>query len=81
MNETKRNEIEKFCDTLTREESIELCKKLIVENNELIAEYEELKAINFILRRVKGISKIVIEKNDSQLKTEIKGGKTPQKGK
>lgn len=62
MNETKRNEIEKICDTLTREEAIELCKKLIVENNELIAEYEELKAINFILLFVNGISKVVIEK-------------------
>lgn len=62
MNETKRNEIEKFCESLTREEAIELCKKLIVENKELIAEYEELKAINFILRFVNGISEVVIEK-------------------
>lgn len=62
MNETKRNEIKKVCESLTRDEAIELCKKLIVENNELIAEYEELKAINFILRRVKGISKVVIER-------------------
>ena len=62
MNETKINEIEKVCETLTREEAIELCKKLIVENGELIAEYEELKAINFILLFVNGISKVVIEK-------------------
>ena len=39
MNETKRNEIEKVCESLTREETIELCKKLISEN-------EELKRIN-----------------------------------
>lgn len=35
MNETKRNEIEKVYEILTREELIELCKKLM---SELIAE-------------------------------------------
>lgn len=54
MNETKRNEIEKFCESLTREEVIELCKKLISEN-------EELKAINCIFALANGISKVVIE--------------------
>lgn len=39
MNETKRNEIEKVCESLTREEAIELCKKLMTEN-------EELKEVN-----------------------------------
>lgn len=35
MNETRRNEIEKICDTLTREEAIELFKMLLVENETL----------------------------------------------
>lgn len=39
MNETKRNEIEKVCESLTREAAREFCKKLIAEN-------EELKRIN-----------------------------------
>lgn len=39
MNETKRNEIEEVCESLTREEAIELCKKLMTEN-------EELKEVN-----------------------------------
>lgn len=46
MDETKRNEIEKVCESLTREEAIELCKKLIAENDELTSENEELKRIN-----------------------------------
>ena len=36
MNETKRNEIEKICESLTRDEAIEFCKELIAENGELI---------------------------------------------
>lgn len=39
MNETKRNEVEKVCESLTREAAREFCKKLIAEN-------EELKRIN-----------------------------------
>ena len=39
MNETKRNKIKKVCDSLTREEAIELCEKLMIEN-------EELKEVN-----------------------------------
>ena len=35
MNETKINEIEKVCETLTREEAIELFKMLLVENETL----------------------------------------------
>ena len=35
MNETKRNEIEKVCESLTREEAIELFKMLLVENETL----------------------------------------------
>lgn len=62
MNETKRNEIEKVFEILTREEVIELCKKLISENEELIFENEELKAINFTFALANGISKVVIER-------------------
>ena len=62
MNETKRNEIKKFCESLTREEAIELCKKLIAENEELISENEELKVINCIFALANGISKVVIER-------------------
>lgn len=35
MNETKRNKFEKVCESLKCEETIELCKKLISENEEL----------------------------------------------
>ena len=58
MNETKRNEIKKVCESLTRDEAIELCKELIVEN-------EELKAINYILRLVMGVSYAVVRYNES----------------
>lgn len=68
MNETKRNEIAEFCESLTQDEAIELCKKLIAENEELIAENkelisenEELKVINRILHLAYGIPKVVIE--------------------
>lgn len=61
MNETKRNEIEKVCESLTREEAIVLCKNLIAENEELISENEELKAINWIFALVNGISEVVIK--------------------
>ena len=43
MNQTKRSEIAKFCDSQTRDELVILCTKLIVENEELILENEELK--------------------------------------
>lgn len=62
MNQTKSNEIEKFCEALTHDEAIELCKKLIAENEELISENEELKAINFIFALVIGISKVFVER-------------------
>lgn len=58
MNETKRNEIKKVCESLTRDEAIELCKELIAEN-------EELKAINCILRLVMGVSYAVVKYNES----------------
>lgn len=58
MNETKRNEIKKVCESLTRDEAIELCKELIAEN-------EELKAINYILRLVMGVSYAVVRYNES----------------
>ena len=61
MNETKRNKIEKFCESLTRDEAIEFCKKLIAENEELISENEVLEAINCIFALVNGVSKVVIE--------------------
>ena len=54
MNETKRNKIEKVCESLTREEAIEFCEKLIAEN-------EDLKAINYILRFTMAISDLVID--------------------
>lgn len=57
MNET-RNEIKKVCESLTREEAIELCKELIAEN-------EELKAINYILRLIMSISDAVVKYNES----------------
>ena len=62
MNEAKRIEIAKFCESLTQDEAIELCKKLIAENEELISENEELEAINFIFALVNGISKVVVER-------------------
>ena len=62
MNETKRNEIAKFCESLTQDEAIELCKKLIAENEELISENEELEAINRVFALANGISKVVIER-------------------
>ena len=49
MNETKRYEIAKICESLTQDEAIELCKKLIAENEVLISENEELEAINAYL--------------------------------
>lgn len=62
MNETKRNEIAEFCESLTQDEAIELCKKLIAENEELIFANEELEAINRIFALANGISKVVIER-------------------
>lgn len=53
MNETKRNEIKEVCKPFTREEAIELCEMLIAEN-------EELKAINYILRLIMAISDAVM---------------------
>lgn len=35
MNEIKKSEIEKICESLTREEAIELFKMLLVENETL----------------------------------------------
>lgn len=35
MNETRKNKIEKICESLTREEAIELFKMLLVENETL----------------------------------------------
>lgn len=58
MNETKRNKIKKVCESLTQEEAIELCKELIAEN-------EELKAINYILRLIMSISDAVVKYNES----------------
>ena len=49
MKETKRNEIEKCCESLSTDELIELCKKLIAENKDLKSENEELKAKLWIL--------------------------------
>lgn len=49
MNETKRNEIENFCDSLTHLDAIELCKELIAENEELKTEIEYLKAKLWLL--------------------------------
>ena len=46
MNITRRIEIAEFCESLTHYELIELCKKLISENEELIAENEELKKLD-----------------------------------
>lgn len=57
MNET-RNEIKKVCEFFTREEAIELCKELIAEN-------EELKAINYILRLIMSISDAMVKYNES----------------
>lgn len=57
MNE-KRNEIKKVCESLTRDEAIELCKELIAEN-------EELKSINYILRLIMSISDAVVRYNES----------------
>ena len=36
MNEIRKNKIEKICESLTREEVIELFKMLLVENETLI---------------------------------------------
>lgn len=36
MNETKRNEIKKVCESLTQKEAIELCEKLMIENEKLV---------------------------------------------
>lgn len=62
MNETKRNEIAEFCESLTQNEAIELCKMLIAENEELISENEELEAINRVFALAIGFSKVVIER-------------------
>ena len=35
MNEIRKNKIEKICESLTREEAIELFKMLLVENETL----------------------------------------------
>ena len=49
MIQTKTNQIEKFCESLTRDELIVLAKKLIVENEELKSENDDLKAIIWVL--------------------------------
>ena len=56
MNQTKRSEIAKFCESLTQDEAIELCKNLIAENEELISANEELEAINFLFACVNDVS-------------------------
>lgn len=58
MSETRKNNIEKVCESLTRDEAIEFCKKLIAEN-------EELKAINCILRLVMVVGYAVVRFNES----------------
>ena len=62
MNQTKRSEIDEFFESLSQDEAIELCKKLIAENEELISKNEELEAINLIFALVNGISKVVVER-------------------
>lgn len=62
MNQTKINDIAEFCESLTHDELKELCKKLIAENEGLIAENKDLKLINFIFSLANGISKVVIER-------------------
>ena len=53
MNKTRRIEIADFCESLTNDELIELCKKLIAENEELIAENECLDVIaSYYLRQL-----------------------------
>lgn len=42
MNETKRNNVDKVYESLTREEAIVLCKNLIAENEELKNDIEAL---------------------------------------
>lgn len=49
MNETKRNEIAKLCESLSQDELIELCKKLIYENEELKSENEDSNLMFWLL--------------------------------
>lgn len=49
MNDTKRNEIAKLCESLSQDELIELCKKLIYENEELKSENEDLNLMFWLL--------------------------------
>ena len=62
MNETKRNEISELCESLSQDELIELCKKLIAENEALISAIEEREVINRVFALANGISKVVIER-------------------
>ena len=53
MYKTKRIEFADFCESLTNDELIELCKNLIAENEELIAENENLDVIaTYFLRQL-----------------------------
>lgn len=65
MNETKRNEIEKVYEILTREELIELCKKLM---SELIAETKrnriEKVCETLTQEEIIGLCEKLIDKNE-----------------
>ncbi len=59
MTQTKRSEIAKFCDSQTRDELAILCTKLMIENEELIFDYEEIKEKLKSLSN--GIYKVLVE--------------------